>query len=119
MINVARFAKRTAEADAKRLCLHVRSRSQFMKPRQNLRLIHYPVYLMMLVLCSAMGLANADEVIREVGTGSINWSQGVVYAVGYGTARSDTSPAQKRILSERAAVVDAQRNLLEMTQGVS
>ncbi|MFT7384881.1 MAG: hypothetical protein ACI90G_002466 [Urechidicola sp.] len=89
-----------------------------MKPRQNLRLIHYPVYLMMLVLCSAMGLANADEVIREVGTGSINWSQGVVYAVGYGTARSDTSPAQKRILSERAAVVDAQRNLLEMTQGV-
>ncbi len=73
---------------------------------------------MMLGLCGVVGLAQADEVVRETGSGSINWSQGVVYATGYGTARPDTSAAQKRILSERAAVVDAQRNLLEMTQGV-
>ena len=60
----------------------------------------------------------ADEVIKESPNGGINWSQGVVYAIGYGTAKPDVSPAQKRILSRRAAIVDAQRNLLEMTKGV-
>jgi hypothetical protein len=69
-----------------------------------------------LLLCSDKSAA--DEVVKENANGGINWSQGVVYAIGYGTAKPDTSPAQKRILSRRAAIVDAQRNLLEMTKGV-
>ena len=60
----------------------------------------------------------ADEVIKEGANGGINWSDGVVFAIGYGTAKPDASPAQRRILSRRAAIVDAQRNLLEMTKGV-
>jgi hypothetical protein len=71
-----------------------------------------------LALLSLSLNAAAEDVIKESATGGINWTQGVVYAVGYGTAKANTSPAQKRILSDRAAVVDAQRNLLEITQGV-
>jgi hypothetical protein len=89
-----------------------------MKSRKIFSIIHQQMYLMTWLLCCTSSLAQADEVVIESGSGSINWSQGVVYAIGYGTARPDASPAQKRILSERAAVVDAQRNLLEMTQSV-
>jgi hypothetical protein len=89
-----------------------------MKSRQVFSIIHQQKRLITWLLCCTFSLAQADEVVIESGYGSINWSQGVVYATGYGTARPDASPAQKRILSERAAVVDAQRNLLEMTQGV-
>jgi hypothetical protein len=89
-----------------------------MKSRQIFSIIRRLKYLTTWLLCCTCTLAQADEVVIESGSGSINWSQGVVYAIGYGTARPDASPAQKRILSERAAVVDAQRNLLEMTQGV-
>ncbi|MFT4854121.1 MAG: hypothetical protein ACI81O_002073 [Cyclobacteriaceae bacterium] len=89
-----------------------------MKSRQMFSFIRQQKYLTTWLLCCTCSLAQADEVVIESGSGSINWSQGVVYATGYGTARPDASPAQKRILSERAAVVDAQRNLLEMTQGV-
>ena len=64
-----------------------------------------------LVLC-------AREVKHETATGGINWSQGIVYATGFGTASRDKNAAQRRLLSRRAAVVDAQRNLLEITRGV-
>ncbi|MCB1647585.1 MAG: hypothetical protein KDI36_19140 [Pseudomonadales bacterium] len=62
--------------------------------------------------------AQAEDVIRETPSGHINWTEGKVYATGYGTAKPGLSAAQKRILSRRAAVVDAQRNLLEITKGV-
>lgn len=74
--------------------------------------------LIFLVLIIFANESTADEVIKENANGGINWSQGVVYAIGYGTAKPGVSPAQKRILSRRAAIVDAQRNLLEMTKGV-
>lgn len=60
----------------------------------------------------------AADVVKESGVGGINWTQGTVYATGYGTAKSDTSRGQHRILSLRAARLDAQRNLLEITKGV-
>lgn len=60
----------------------------------------------------------AEEVIEETPSGGVNWTQGVVFAHGYGTAREDLSNAQRRILSRRAAIVDGQRNLLEITKGV-
>lgn len=62
--------------------------------------------------------ARAKEVVIETSAGGINWSLGIVYANGYGTAKPDLSAAQKRLLSRRAAMVDAQRNLLEITKGV-
>jgi len=60
----------------------------------------------------------ADDVIKETPGGSINWSEGVVYANGFGTAKPGLNAAQRRLLSRRAAIVDGQRNLLEMTKGV-
>ncbi|XOV88782.1 MAG: LPP20 family lipoprotein [Pseudomonadota bacterium] len=63
--------------------------------------------------------AVADDVVQSTPGGSINWTEGYIYADGYGTARPDiTIAAQRRLLSRRAAVVDAQRNLLEITKGV-
>jgi hypothetical protein len=62
--------------------------------------------------------SKADEVIEEFSTGAINWSQGRILAQGFGTAKDDLPSAQKRLLSRRAAVVDGQRNLLEITKGV-
>ena len=62
--------------------------------------------------------ARGKEVVIETSAGGINWSLGIVYAIGYGTANPDLTAAQKRLLSRRAAMVDAQRNLLEITKGV-
>lgn len=62
--------------------------------------------------------AVAKDVIRESANGGVNWTDGVVFAHGYGTAAANLTGAQRRILSRRAAVVDAQRNLLEITKGV-
>lgn len=70
--------------------------------------------LPLLSLCPA----HAEEVVKETPGGGINWTTGIVYADGYGTAKSELSAAQRRILSRRAAIVDGQRNLLEMTKGV-
>lgn len=70
------------------------------------------------LLLGTSPIANAAEVVKENAGGGINWSQGIVYAHGYGTAKQELSSAQKRILSRRAAVVDGQRNLLEITKGV-
>jgi hypothetical protein len=63
-------------------------------------------------------VAVAEDVIKETPSGGINWTQGIVYAHGYGTAKENLSAGQKRILSRRAAIVDGQRNLLEITKGV-
>ena len=60
----------------------------------------------------------ADEVVEEFGTGAINWSKGMVLAQGFGTSRQGMPAAQRRLLARRAAFVDGQRNLLELTQGV-
>ncbi len=60
----------------------------------------------------------ADDVVQESANGSINWSEGVIYAQGFGTAREGLPEAQRRLLSRRAALVDGQRNLLEITKGV-
>ncbi|MEX0942134.1 MAG: hypothetical protein WD002_06260 [Pseudomonadales bacterium] len=60
----------------------------------------------------------ARDVVVEKSGGGMNWTQGFVYAHGYGTARPEQTDAQRRLLSRRAAIVDAQRNLLEITKGV-
>lgn len=43
---------------------------------------------------------------------------GIVTAEGFGAPRPGASPAQARLLAERAAITDARRNLLETLKGV-
>jgi len=52
--------------------------------------------------------------------GSMNWNSGEMSAVGIGvpSERFAKHPARARAMAVRAAKVDAQRNLLEMMQGV-
>ena len=57
----------------------------------------------------------AQDVIDEFPKGRINWSKGIVTAIGSGVPSSEAgNMAQARLLAERAAVSDARRNLLEI-----
>ncbi|SMC95741.1 LPP20 family lipoprotein [Sporomusa malonica] len=58
--------------------------------------------------------------VDQVGAnGLINWDEGFVEAIGTGVPSSIAkSPAQARLMARRAAIVDAQRNLLESVEGV-
>ena len=59
------------------------------------------------------------EVIVAVGSGEINWSQGIVTAKGSGAPPKESKNiAQARLMTERAALADARRNLLETLKGV-
>ncbi|NPA80595.1 MAG: hypothetical protein GXO29_06075 [Thermotogae bacterium] len=66
-----------------------------------------------------MVLLSADTSVREVfDKGEIDWTHGVVLARGYGFMDPKRPKGQARLLAERAAVVDARRNLLEILKGV-
>jgi hypothetical protein len=78
-----------------------------------------------MVLGLALGLAPVQaqtmiHVLEQVGqNGSVDWTTGVVTAVGQGAAPPNAAnAAQARAMAERAAVVVAYRNLLEVVQGV-
>jgi hypothetical protein len=60
-----------------------------------------------------------SEWVEKIGQGSVNWSAGYIEAVGIG-APPDRSIGKinARPLALRAAKIDAQRNLLEITKGV-
>ncbi|WP_048691372.1 LPP20 family lipoprotein [Catenovulum maritimum] len=75
------------------------------------------LFAIFILLSSSYSLA--DDVIKETATGGINWSQGTIYAHGYGVAPADKIGTSKaRLLARRAAQLDAYRNLAEMVQGV-
>src|SRR4051812_9586518 len=60
-----------------------------------------------------------DSVVQKVGHGEINWSKKVVTATGSGASNlKDTSVAQARLMAERAAKLDALRNVIETIQGI-
>ncbi len=60
------------------------------------------------------------EVTESVPSGEIDWSGNVVRATGSGVVDPDNpNRAQAILMAERAAVVVAQRNLLETAQGVT
>ncbi len=67
----------------------------------------------------AAGTLEAGGVIEAVGPGQVNWSAGMIMATGQGAPPANaTGAAQSRMMAERAAKVDAYRNLLETVKGV-
>jgi len=74
--------------------------------------------MMAFLLCLFIGgLPAVPLLAQDDAKGGINWVEGYVRATGNGTS-DRPSAAQARLLARRAAVVDAQRNLLEIIKGV-
>lgn len=74
---------------------------------------------------TSLGVAYADlfdggnQVVESLGTGEVNWSANAIRAVGSGAPSSDApNVAVARLGAERAAKLDAMRNLLETVKGV-
>ncbi len=57
-------------------------------------------------------------VIEQTQDGTVNWTQGYVEAIGEATYPQGKPRAQARLLARRGAIMDAQRNLLEIVAGV-
>ncbi len=74
---------------------------------------------LILPLCALTFSATAEEYVEWVGANSgVNWSSGNIQSEGAGIGPSSMPPSMARMMACRAAVVDAQRNLLESIQGV-
>lgn len=68
--------------------------------------------------CLSTPLLAAGEYTELTASGGvINWTKAAVEAGGFGAAPDDKNPALAPMLACRAAMVDAQRNLLESTKG--
>lgn len=60
-----------------------------------------------------------SEWVEKIGQGSVNWSAGYIEAVGIGAPpERSIGKINARPMALRAAKIDAQRNLLEITKGV-
>ena len=76
-----------------------------------------------LPLVLALGLSTTlradDGVVQKVGHGEVNWSTNTITATGSGAANfKDANVAVARLNAERAAKLDALRNILETIKGV-
>lgn len=65
-------------------------------------------------------IESAEPMVTEAAGGTLNWTEQYIEAVGSSVIDSDrfTIPAQARAMATRGAVVVAQRNLLEVINGV-
>lgn len=71
-----------------------------------------------LLISGAVFAADGEYKELTAAGGSVNWSTAKVSAEGYGVQPDNANAKVGPLLACRAAVVDAQRNLLEATQGV-
>lgn len=63
--------------------------------------------------------AGDDGIVQKLAHGEINWSTKTVTATGSGAANlKDGSVAKARLMAERAAKLDALRNIVETIQGI-
>ena len=77
------------------------------------------LFFFLLVLFPWGSGAGTSEVIEPVGNGVINWTKGIILAKGSGAPPKEArNIAQARLLTERAALTEARRNLLEVLKGV-
>lgn len=86
--------------------------------------ITIPVFVFLAIFMTSMTGFGQIEGLKPVvtgnDTGSVNWAHHYIEASGWSaidTARFKV-PAQARLMAQRGAIVDAQRNLLETIQGV-
>jgi hypothetical protein len=76
-------------------------------------------WVFILALWTGVAWGEPGEVIEPVGKGEVNWSQGTLVAKGSGAPPKEArNIAQARLMTERAALTDARRNLLEVLKGV-
>lgn len=60
-----------------------------------------------------------EDLVEKIGTGGINWSSGIIRAVGIGAPPENLyGKPEARPMALRAAQIDAYRNLLEVVEGV-
>jgi hypothetical protein len=62
--------------------------------------------------------AKSSHVTQDVGSGVIDWTTDSITVTGSGAIPSDKNGAQGRLLGERAAIVDAYRQMAEVVNGV-
>jgi hypothetical protein len=76
-------------------------------------------YLLAVTLLATANLALAEEFVEWVGANSgVNWSAGQIQSEGAGIGPASAPPSTAKMMACRAAIIDAQRNLLESIQGV-
>jgi hypothetical protein len=61
---------------------------------------------------------NSSRLIKNLGSGQIDWANKIVRAVGRGAPPDTGAPSQKRLKARIAARMDAYRNMAEMINGV-
>jgi len=77
------------------------------------------LWVFILALWTGGAWGGPGEVVQAVGNGEVNWSQGIITAKGSGVPPKEArNIAQARLMTERAALTDARRNLLEVLKGV-
>jgi hypothetical protein len=88
------------------------------------RAAFFAIIIAIIVFISGSALAQLVGTVKDVvdpvgSTGKVDWTTGVITAVGIGAPPAQpANPAQARGMAERAAQVVAYRNLLEAVKGV-
>jgi len=83
----------------------------------------YPILMLTLTLLLVFPAAGYSgeglELVEQMGSGSVNWSKGLIVAKGIGAPpQKYYGKPQARPVALRAARLDAMRNILEVIQGV-
>jgi hypothetical protein len=92
----------------------------FVKRSAAIVMIALSIFIFVSTYASAQLMGTIKDVEQPVGsTGKVDWTTGVLTAVGIGAPPSQpANAAQARAMAERAAQVVAYRNLLEAVKGV-
>lgn len=76
------------------------------------------LFCLLFLASTAMVRGQSYGMIEEVGSGQIDWGNGMIYVVGYGAPPKGASGPQARLMARGAAKADAYRNAAEVLNGV-